>query len=732
MKLANLKIGKRLGLGFGLVLLLLLLVAASGYWGLHILTGATSQMAHHEARVAEHSARLRANVLGMRRFEKDAFINMGSPEKVAEYYGKWKEQLDHASARIADLEKVVESQQDLELIKGMKENLAGYVAGFNKVYNQVTAGKITSTKDANAAIGQYKDEIHKLEGAAQDFADQGNKRMAKQEQVVQQVATKSTTVMLCLTLLAVLACVAISVIITRSITAPLLEGVSIANRLATGDLEMTIEVARADEAGELLAAMKNMVESLRESALAAEKVANGDLTVAVRIRSEKDLLGKNLNAMVTTVKGLLGETDRLIQAVQAGKLDNRGDATACNGAWSELVAGINRLIDAFVTPINATAGYLERIARGDVPPPLSETYYGDFNEIKNNLNALIEALTGITATAQQIAAGDLRVEIRERSAQDELMQALASMVAKLREVVTEVIVAADNVASGSQELSASSEQMSQGATEQAAAAEEASSSMEEMSSNIRQNADNASQTEKIAVKSATDASDGGKAVSETVTAMKEIAGKISIIEEIARQTNLLALNAAIEAARAGEHGKGFAVVAAEVRKLAERSQKAAGEISELSSTSVEVAEKAGAMLARMVPDIQRTADLVQEISAASREQDTGAEQINRAIQQLDQVIQQNASAAEEMASTSEELASQAEQLQTSIAFFKVDDVRLARRHVASAKQAKKQLAAHIGGRQAAAATAAGKAAVDGVVLEMLQDHDSVDQEFERY
>jgi methyl-accepting chemotaxis protein len=273
--------------------------------------------------------------------------------------------------------------------------------------------------------------------------------------------------------------------------------------------------------------------------------------------------------------------------------------------------------------------------------------------------------------ATQVANGDLtrKIDLNRKDEIGELADAMNAMVDKLKEIVNEVISGSDNVASGSTELSSSAESMSQGASEQAAAAEEASSSMEQMTSNIRQNADNALQTEKIAVKSASDARDGGAAVLQTVAAMKEIAGKINIIEEIARQTNLLALNAAIEAARAGEHGKGFAVVASEVRKLAERSQKAAGEISELSGSSVEVAENAGAMLTKMVPDIQRTAELVQEISASCKEQDTGAEQINKAMQQLDQVIQQNASASEEMASTSEELSSQAEQLQAAIGFF---------------------------------------------------------------
>lgn len=276
--------------------------------------------------------------------------------------------------------------------------------------------------------------------------------------------------------------------------------------------------------------------------------------------------------------------------------------------------------------------------------------------------------------AKTVAEGDLTVDIavKQKDEVGMLADALTGMIQKLRSVVSEVHTAADNVAAGSEELSASSEEMSQGASEQAAAAEQASSSMEEMSSNIKQNADNALETEKIAIKASDDARQSGQAVTQTVKAMKEIATKISIIEEIARQTDLLALNAAIEAARAGDHGKGFAVVASEVRKLAERSQTAAGEIGELSASSVDIAEQAGEMLTRLVPDIQKTAELVQEIAAASNEQNSGADQINRAIQQLDTVIQQNASASEEMASTSEELASQAEQLQMTISFFKLN------------------------------------------------------------
>jgi len=277
--------------------------------------------------------------------------------------------------------------------------------------------------------------------------------------------------------------------------------------------------------------------------------------------------------------------------------------------------------------------------------------------------------------AEAVAGGDLSADI-DVVQEDEvgmLAGALRKMVVSLRDIVADVKKAGDNVASGSQELSGSAEEMSQGASEQAAAAEEVSSSMEEMAASIRQNADNANETEKIALKSSRDASEGGRAVEETVVAMRQIAEKISIIEEISRQTDLLALNAAVEATRAGDNGKGFAVVASEVRRLAERSQISANEINQLSVTSVEVAEKAGQMLKTMVPDIKRTAELVQEINAASSEMSSGATQVNKAVQQLDMVIQQNATVSEEMAATSEELAAQAEQLQATIDFFNVDN-----------------------------------------------------------
>ena len=363
--------------------------------------------------------------------------------------------------------------------------------------------------------------------------------------------------------------------------------------------------------------------------------------------------------------------------------------------------------------------------------------------------SITRAVSSALRLANSVAAGDLSATATVNSNDEikDLIDALNLMVGKLKEVVSEVTVATRNVAAGSQEMSAASEQLSQGATEQASSTEEASSSMEQMAANIKQSADNAGQTEKIARQSATDAEASGKAVADAVKAMETIAEKILIVQEIARQTDLLALNAAVEAARAGEHGRGFAVVASEVRKLAERSQAAAQEISGLSGDTGKAAQSAGEMLTKLVPDIQKTAELIAEISAASNEQNAGASQINAAIQQLDKVTQQNTGAAEEMSATAEELAGQAEQLQATISYFRLDQSAAAPAqrnavpapvvaHVAPRKQAsaKTSVASMQEAVKAAAPQMAkrkGKAG-GGFALDMDDGRDALDAEFTRH
>ncbi len=434
--------------------------------------------------------------------------------------------------------------------------------------------------------GEIKDDVGRVLGSfslgyAKDALSRGIRRTA----LVMGITTAAAVALLIFGVL---------YFVRRIIVRPIDKAVSVANKLAAGELNQHIENEGNDEIGQLLSAMRTMVNKMQ---------------------------------------AITQDINSLTEAAQEGRLDVRADATKHDGDYARIIVGINKTMDSLVGPLRVSAHSMDQMSKGIISSNIEEDYAGDFNDIKNSINLMIESLSRFA---------------------------------------TDVKTAADNVAAGSQQLSTSSEQMSQGATEQAASAEEASSAVEEMNATIKQNADNAQQTEKIALKSSSDAIESGMAVTEAVSAMKDIASRISIIEEIARQTNLLALNAAIEAARAGEHGKGFAVVAAEVRKLAERSQAAAGEIGKLSASSVDVAERAGAMLAKLVPDIQKTAELVQEISAASKEQSGGADQINSSIQQLNKVIQQNAGAAEEMSSTSEELSSQAEQLLKTISFFKSD------------------------------------------------------------
>ncbi len=500
----NLRMGVRLGLAFFIMLLIVGAVATSGYWGMQTVAQVTHEMLAGDAKMSHFADGAHAKVLGLRRFEKDYFLNLGDAEKDLEYLGKWKTEHDALLGELRELARLADDDADKKAIEVANRELEAYSAGFVRVQQMVREGKVTTPQQGNKEISSYKEPIRALGESVEQLADRHAQQMGHQAVVINDAVDRTRSVLLSILALALLVGVVVSLVITRSVTEPIRGIVGVVEQVARGDLRVRLDVDRTDEVGKLQAAMREM-------------------------------------------------TDRLGQII---------------------------------------------------------------GEVRSGADAL-------TAAAGQV--------------------------------------------------SSTSQALSQGTGEQAASVEETTSSLEEMSASITQNAENSRQSEQMASKGARDAEESGKVVKETVEAMRSIAERISIIEEMAYQTNLLALNAAIEAARAGEHGKGFAVVAQEVRKLAERAQKAAGEIGGLASSSVKVAERSGQLLSELVPSIKKTADLVQEVAAASQEQSSGVAQINKAMGMVDQVTQRNASASEELSSTAEEMASQAESLQQLMGFFQVKD-----------------------------------------------------------
>ena len=539
----DMKIGRRLALALWLLVFLVVAMAGAGFWGVKNASNAMLDILRNDLRLAKGFAGVQLISLHLQNTEQRLFLNVSSPEQVTKISEDWAKTRKQLGGALDLVSKDARKSEDIAAIRDLRNLANDYEAKFQDLVRKIRSGQVTTPRAAMDAMPPPDDHplnaiLERTATISKDYA----KRMDRAEPTVEGQVERVLLILAGLVFVALVLAAVVSVLLSRSITRPILQVVGIAQRLSTGDTSDEIVVDRQDEAGLMLSSMRDMIRSQREMADVAEKLAGGELTASVRPRSEHDVLGRALAAMV----------ERLSQLIR---------------------------------------------------------------ELRSGASAVSAASGQVSATAQSLA---------------------------------------------------------QGTSEQAAALEETTSSLEEMTASITQNAENSRKMQQMARRGASDADESGRTVRESVSAMKTIAQRISIIEEIAYQTNLLALNAAIEAARAGEHGRGFAVVATEVRKLSERSQGAAQEIGELAGSTMQVAEHSGKLLSDLVPTIRETAELVQEVAAASDEQAAGVGLVNRAMSEVDLVAQRNASAAEELSAAAEELSSQAEALKELIAYFRVD------------------------------------------------------------
>ncbi|WP_224963088.1 methyl-accepting chemotaxis protein [Geomonas subterranea] len=632
--LKNVRIGGRLGLGFGIMLLIIVAVGGTGYWGVRESTQTTIAMLQGDAAISEGASQARAHVVGMRRYEKDLFLNLGNRQHEKEYLDKWKDQREELESHLKELEQVVVVPKEKEGIKTMKEELVVYGTGFNKIYQEIEAGRIKTPIQANAAIEPYKAGIHKFETAANELAEDSHKRMDGREKVMLDLSRHVTLLVLSSILVSLVVGILVSFLITRSITVPINAAVEVAKTVAQGDLTVAVVVNSKDEVGELLSAMQTMVQ--------------------------------NLMAMIGKIRGTSGEVASAAGQISANTQQLTKSAHGQASATEETSATMVQM----AASIQTVAGNADALAaNADEVSSSIEELGASSEQVAKSADVMASAVAETSATIEQMTVS---IENVAQNAEE-----LMSSVAETSATIEQITVSIDQVAANSQDLQK--------------VVGDSSSTIEEMAASIRQVAKNVEEADQVAKGAAKEGNAGLEAGQQAVTAMgrvaeviektsesilnlgrrsEEIGNIVKVIGEIADQTNLLALNAAIEAARAGDAGRGFAVVADEVRKLAERSMGATKEIalvirqvqadtgesvkygeiaSQEAKNSMELITLAGNSLENIVSSIERTSTLMSDIARMTAEQSNASSQVIRAVEQMSGASDVVANAAREQA-----------------------------------------------------------------------------------
>ncbi|HEX2958848.1 MAG TPA: methyl-accepting chemotaxis protein [Chitinispirillaceae bacterium] len=689
----NMKIGIKLGLGFGLILLLISALGLFSIVQMRLISEKVDRIANDLFPKTIYCNNLIDQVNEAARAVSNMIILTDvSQIKVEEKH------LDEIADSIKDefqkLEEKIKTAEDKKLLSEVMNARQEYIPLQNEIRKLVNENK----KDAAIVLllGKfrdnqiiYMDKINKLSEYQTDMTKQYGKEGVG-------AANTSQTAIIIVALVILLIGIAAAILITKTITTPIARCIDIAGKVAAGNTDISIDVDSKDETGQLLAALDKMIQS---------------------------------------IKSLVIDVGMLSKEAVEGKLTTRADASKHQGDFRKIVQGVDDCLDSVIGPLNLAAKYVDEISKGNIPPKINDNYNGDFNTIKNNLNQCIDAVNLLVTDVNMLAqAGiDGRLAIRadatkhngdfrkivegvngtldavitpineaqsalERVASRDLTArvsgeyngdmakikiAINTAVDNLDKALQQVTEATEQVSTASGQISSGSQSLAEGANEQASSLEEVSSSLEEMSSMTKQNADNANQAKGLASESDTNAKSGTEAMdrmSNAINRIKESSDQtakiVKTIDEIAMQTNLLALNAAVEAARAGEAGRGFAVVAEEVRNLAQRSAQAAKNTADMITESVKnaddgvkIAVEVSQSFETIATSAKKVNDLIAEIAAASQEQSSGIEQINTAVSQMDKVTQQNAANSEESASAAEELSSQAEELKNMISQF---------------------------------------------------------------